>query len=291
MRSLQRRRGNRTVVLGVLLAAGVALLLLSGTGALRPLETLMIAPLQPLQRLLERVSGGLGGGDETPRSVSALTERNRELEETLAAYQVDIVRLREIERDYERLAELVDYTIQHQDQELLTADVISRDTSGFLRYIIINRGARDGVRIGQPVINERGLVGRVSDVTATAAWIRLVIDESSAVNVRLQNSRAEGTAIGELTGGLRMQFIAQDIVIEEGDLVLTSGLGGNFPSDIVVGQVASVRAQQGELFQEAEVRPTVDFNRLEIVSIIVTFESVDPGLFDETIEQQLEQNQ
>ena len=69
------------------------------------------------------------------------------------------------------------------------------------------------------------------------------------------------------------------------------GLGGNFPAGIVIGQVASIRAQEAELFQEAEIRPTVDFDRLELVSVIVGFEPVDPSLFEETIEQELEGEQ
>lgn len=284
-----RRFGNRTVTLAALLAASLTVLVLSRGGATRPLETIAFAPLQPIQRLLNNVSTGFITRSEQRREIEALQARVQELEQTVAAYQVDLVRLREIERDYNRLSELLDYSTQAQGQELLVADVIGRDTSGFLRYIVINRGARDGVRVGQPVISDRGLVGRVGDVTATAAWVRLAIDQDSAINARMQNTRTEGTVVGQLAGGMRMQFIPQEAVIEEGDLVLTSGLGGNFPADIVIGQVASVRAQEAELFQEAEIRPTVDFDRLELVSVITAFEPVDPTLFEETIEQESEQ--
>jgi rod shape-determining protein MreC len=274
-----------------LVMVSLALIVLSRGGALRPLQTVTFAPLQPVQRQITTLTTNFALRSQERRELEEIRERNNELERTLAAYQVEIVRLREIERDYNRLSELLDYSLRYEEQGFLTADVISRDTSGFLRYIIINQGARDGVRVGQPVISEGGLVGRVEDVTATAAWVRLVVDQRSAVNARLQDTRAEGTVVGQLTGGMRMQFVSQEAELAEGELVLTSGLGGNFPPSIVVGQVASVRAQEAELFQEAEIRPTVDFGTLELVSVIVEFEPTDPSLFDETIEQELEEGQ
>jgi rod shape-determining protein MreC len=281
-----RRIRNRTLFLAALVAASLALIVLSQGGPLRLAQTVLFAPLQPIQRQINALSSNISIRTQGRRELEDLRERNRELERTLAAYQVDIVRLREIERDYERLAELVDYSLSNTDQDLLTADVISRDTSGFLRYVIINRGARDGIRVGQPVISAGGLVGRVGEVTATGAWVRLAIDQSSAVNARLQDSRSEGTIVGQLTGGMRMQFIPQEAEVAEGELALTSGLGGNYPPDIVIGQIASVRTQEAELFQEAEIRPTVDFDQLEIVTVITSFEPVDPSLFEETIEEE-----
>ena len=280
------RISNRTLALGALLMVSVTAIVLSRGGILRPLQSIAIAPLQPLQRGVTNLSANLAPGSPERQDVETLEARIVEVEQALAAAQVDLVRLREIERDYSRLSGLLDYALENEGQQLVAADVIGRDTSGFLRYIIINRGARDGVRVGQPVINDRGLVGQIGDVTATAAYVRLVIDQRSAINSRLQNTRAEGTVVGQLTGGLRMELIPQDSTIEEGDLVLTSGLGGNFPPDIVLGQVVSVRAQEAELFQEAEVRPTVAFERLELVAVIVDFELIDPSIFDDFIEEE-----
>lgn len=285
------RVSNRTLALVALLAFSLAAIVLSRIGVLRPLQSIAIIPLQPLQRVVTDVGENIVRRSEQPEDVDVLQERVLELEQALAASQVDLVRLREIERDYDRLTGLLDFTFQNQDQQLVAANVIRRDTSGFLRFIIINAGVRDGVRVGQPVINDRGLVGQISDVTATAAWVRLANDQRSAINARLQNSRAEGTVVGQLTGGMRMQFIPQGAILEEGDLVLTSGLGGNVPSDIVIGQVASIRTQEAELFQEAEVRPTVDFDRLEIVAVIVDFDPIDPSIFDDFIDEQLEGEQ
>jgi rod shape-determining protein MreC len=281
-----RQERNRLLTVGLLIIITLVLIGIGNrSGVLRPLTSAVMVPLGPLARLMTGGAEATATLAEEPENVDALRERVRELERTVAELQVEIVRQREVEQDYFRLSELLDYAVDNPDQNLVTADVIARDTSSYLRWVIINRGARDGIRVGAPVINERGLVGRVEDVAANAAWVLLVIDPTSAVNARLQNARAEGTVTGQLQGGLRMELIPQEAPLEIGDLVLTSGLGGRFPANIVIGQVSSVRSQQAALFQEAEVRPTVDFEHLELVSVITSFEPVDPSIFDEVIEE------
>ncbi len=282
-----RRQNRRLLTLGLLLIAAIGLIVGGGrSGFLRPLTSVVMTPLVPVARLLTGGADAVTGSSQEAGDYETLRQHSRELERIVAELQVEIVRLREIEQDYYRLSELVNYAAAHPDQGLVTANVIARDASGYLRWIIIDRGARDGIQIGNPVINELGLVGRVEDVAYNASWVRLINDQASAVNARLQNSRAEGTVIGQLQGGLRMEYIPQEALVEVGDLVLTSGLGGSFPANLVIGQVTSVRRQQAALFQEAEVRPTVDFNRLQIVSVITSFQPVDTSVFDDVIQSQ-----
>ncbi len=81
--------------------------------------------------------------------------------------------------------------------------------------------------------------------------------------------------IGSVTGDVSLDLISQDAVINPGDLILTSGLGGGFPADLIVGQVVNVRKLPAELFQQATVQPAVDFSRLQIVLVITNFRSID----------------
>jgi rod shape-determining protein MreC len=115
-------------------------------------------------------------------------------------------------------------------------------------------------------------------VSPHAAQVQLLTDPGSAINARLGASRADGVVEGQLTGYLRMKWLEQDIPISENELVMTSGLGGNFPPDLVIGRVTQFEQSASELFQEAEVRPAVDFDRLEIVLIITDFQ---PAVLDE----------
>ena len=262
------------------LAAG--LLLVSLLGLTRPLEDLLAAPLNALTRLLTQTSRTIITASEAPQTMEELLQRNADLERQLAALTAELLQLREIASDYQRLSGLLNYTNTRRDLRTLAADVIGVEQQSLLRSLIINRGARDGVRVGMPVITDLGLVGRVFRVTANAAQVQLITDQNSAVSGRLQTSRAEGTVLGRglLTGSLRMLYIPIDSQVLEGDLVVTSGLGGNFPPDIVIGQVTSRRRLEFELSQEAEIRSFINFNTLEFVLVVTNFEAADINVFE-----------
>ena len=126
-----------------------------------------------------------------------------------------------------------------------------------------------------PVVNDQGLVGRVSQVTSNAARVQLITDPASTVNIQIQPSDAEAVLSGSITSDLSLDLVPQNVTIQPGDMLLTSGLGGNYPSSILIGQIVSVRNQATALFQQASVQPIVDFSKLEIVLIIVNFDPVD----------------
>lgn len=210
-----------------------------------------------------------------PRDVAALRQRIAELESENAALRTQVIELSERASQVETLAALLDYARANPESSYVSADVIGRDPSPFLHYIIINRGSNDGLLRGMPVITEQGLVGRVDAVIADAARIQLITDPGAAINVRLQNSDVEAILSGSVTGDLSLNLIPQDVTIEEGDLVLTSGLGGGYPTDLIIGQVTNIRKREADLFQQASVQPVVDFSRLSIVLIITNFRPVN----------------
>lgn len=273
-------RPNRFLFLIIALGLCGGLMLLGIAGVLTPVEGLASAPLHGFSGALNRLSLTLNQAFDELNSLGQLRERIASLEELLASRQIEIIQLREAASDYDRLVDLLSYTSALENQEFLTADVIALDQSGIVRGLIINRGARDGVGVGMPVVTDLGLVGRIVGVSANAAQVQLINDENSSVSARLQTTRAEGSIIGQASGALRMTFIDLDERIIQGDLVITSGLGGNFPPDIVVGQVTSVRQFEFELFQEAEVRSLIDLGLLEFVLVITSFQPIDLSVFD-----------
>lgn len=272
-------RANRTAFFFVSLFIAGGLVVASRTGVLTPLENVFATPLNAIsgafQQIALRFSVGLGDLAE----IQSLQQRNADLEEALARLQAEVVELREVSNDYVRLAELLDYTTNAQAQEFITADVIAVDQSSALRSISLNRGTRDGVALGMPVVTPAGLVGQVIEVGANASRVLLITDLSSYVSTRLQTTRSEGSVNGQVSGNLLMTFIPLGDTVREGDIVLTSGLGGNFPPDIVVGQVTSVRT--AELYQEAQVRSLINFDTLEIVLIMTNFQPIDLSVFDQ----------
>lgn len=211
----------------------------------------------------------------SPRDMASLRQRNAELEAEVAELQSTIIQLQQQVGETQILAALVDFSRTNPENTYSAASVIGRDPSPFLHYVIINRGSNDGLRRGMPVVTHQGLVGRIDAVIADAARVQLITDPGSSVNVRLQNAQTEASLVGSVTGDVTLELIPQDVLVQPGDLVLTSGLGGGYPPDLIIGQVVNVRSRDFDLFQQATVQPVVDFNRLEIVLVIVDFRPVD----------------
>ena len=186
-----------------------------------------------------------------------------------------MIQLQQENADIQILSALVDFAKQDPAGDYVAANVIGRDPSPFLHYILINRGSDDGLRRGMPVVTSQGLVGRIAAVTAGAARVQLITDPEAVVNVRLQNSRATGLLVGSLAGEISIDMLPQEAAIEQGELVLTSGLGGSYPPNILIGQVSSVRTRSFDLFQTASVQPVADFAALDIVLVIRNFRPVD----------------
>jgi rod shape-determining protein MreC len=210
-----------------------------------------------------------------PRDVSLLQQENAELAADNARLQTRVIELEQQLRESEVLYALLDFARAHPENVYVAAAVIGRDPSPFLHYVFIDQGSDDGLRYGMPVITENGLVGRIEAVTAGAARVQLITDPGSSINVMLQSSAKEGLMIGSITGDVSIDMIPQETIVQPGELVLTSGLGGNYPSDVLVGQIVSVRKTENELFQAAEVQPAVDFANLRALLVITNFKPVD----------------
>lgn len=210
-----------------------------------------------------------------PRDIVTLRTRNAELEAQVSQLQTQVIDLQQRVNETEILAALVDFSRANPESSYKAASVIGRDPSPFLHYVIINRGSNDGIQRGMPVVTNEGLVGRVDAVIADASRIQLITDPGSSVNIHLKNANTDALLIGSVTGDVSLDLISQDATVESGDLILTSGLGGGFPADLIIGQVVNVRKLPAELFQQASVQPAVDFSRLQIVLIITNFRAID----------------
>jgi rod shape-determining protein MreC len=153
--------------------------------------------------------------------------------------------------------------------------VIGRDPSNLQRYVTLDIGREAGIARNMPVVTARGLVGRITEVGDGWSRVLLIIDVSSSVNALTQSTRASGLVQGQVDGSLVMGAIPQGDTISVGDTVFTSGLGGNFPRQILIGQITEVERKDYDLYQVASVEPTVDFDHLEAALVIVGFEPIE----------------
>jgi rod shape-determining protein MreC len=253
----------------------IGLIALALGGYLTTFSRLALAPFIEAQTWLSTRFTAIQSLLSSPQDLARLRLRNLELEKQVSDLQAEIIDLKQQITETRILSALVDFARVHPDYRYVAASVIGRDPSPFVKYAIIDRGSDHGLRRGMPVVTAQGLVGRVTAVTAGAARIQLLTDPGSSVNVRLDPSGAQAVLVGSVTGELSLNMIPQTASVQVGDLVLTSGLGGNYPNDILIGQVTSVRRRETDLFQTATIQPVVDFTKLEIMLIITNFRPVD----------------
>lgn len=210
-----------------------------------------------------------------PRDVASLSARNAELENEVSQLQAEIIQLRQQVSETEVLYSLLDFARARPENKYVAASVIGKDPSPFLHYIIIDHGSDDGIQYGMPVVTQQGLVGRIDAVTAGAARVQLITDPGSVVNIKLENAGVEGQAAGSVTGDLSLQMVGLAAKLTANDLVLTSGLGGDYPADILVGQLLAPSHELNSLFQSAAIQPVVDFSKLRAVLVITNFTPIN----------------
>jgi rod shape-determining protein MreC len=262
----------QTIILIVVVSG---LLLLALSGYLTPIFNLSANPLISLQSWLSVRYLSTRDFLTTPRDITLLREQNALLESQVTQLQTQLILVEERLGEAQVCFALLDFGRTNPQYSYIAATVIGREISPFLQYIIIDRGTNHGVLYGMPVVTQQGLVGRVDAVIAGAARVKLITDSTSIVNIRLQSAEIEAQLVGSLTGDLSLDMIPLDEIVEPGDVVLTSGLGGNFPPNIFVGQVLSIQRRDNALFQTASVQPIVDFESLNAVLVISDFEAVN----------------
>ena len=159
--------------------------------------------------------------------------------------------------------------------EFLAARVVGKDATNWFKTVLIDRGSLAGIRRNMPVVAPDGLVGRVVEVTPTAAKVQLITDPVSAAGGLIQRTRVIGIVSGSLGAGLKVRYLPLMADIAIGDEVVTSGMGGVFPKGIPLGRVIAAERRSGALFQEATLAPNVDLSRLEEVLILTGTQSRD----------------
>ncbi|MDP2965902.1 MAG: rod shape-determining protein MreC [Pelolinea sp.] len=271
MKSVSPQTLRNAVV--VFLVVGILLLALGGF--LRPILGVVMDPLISAQRWLSERFIAVYDFFTLPRNVIDLIQKNAALEDEVSNLQSQVIQLQEQLREADVLYSLLDFARSRPQDKYIASAVIGRDPSPFLHYIIIDHGSDDGIQHGMPVVTQQGLVGKVDAVTASAARIQLITDPGSVVNVRLQNQTADAQVKGSVTGEVTLEMLSQNTNLTPGEILLTSGLGGNYPGDVIVGQIVEINKTENQLFQTALVQPVVDFTALRAVLVITNFNTIN----------------
>lgn len=195
-------------------------------------------------------------------------EENQKLHTSLDLARANLTALREAELANKRLKKLLDFK-QSLEPPIIAGNVVASNPNAWFKTVVIDKGERDGLRTGQPVVTQNGAVGRVVELALHYAKVLLLIDYNSSLDAMVQRTRVRGILAGNSTSICRLKYVLKHDDLVEGDVLITSGLGGVFPKGLKLGTVIRVKKMDHGLFLEVDVRPAVNFNKLEEVLIIL----------------------
>lgn len=209
-----------------------------------------------------------------------LKEENRQLKLKIAEME-ETVRQAQADRDENvRLRKAAELREQRRDLHWESARVLAQDTSNWSSLLTVNKGTAHGIEVGDCVVTETGcLVGVVTKAGLNWATVRTILDSESSIGALVFRSKSNTLAQGDFSlmreGQLTLSYLGTEPDVVSGDLVVTSGLGGYYPSELVIGHVNEVRTSDNGLAQYAVLTPDAALDDLIQVFIITSFDIVD----------------
>ena len=218
----------------------------------------IVSPIQYVADAPQKMFSALS---ESIMTRQALVERNQQLEKDNLHLKADRLLIGHLQSENKQLRELLNSKKQFNNKRMIT-EVMSLRSDPFTHQLLIDKGSIDGVYLGQPVINEQGVVGQVSQVGSTTSRVILIVDASHGIPVRVQRNDAIAVVHGSgAWDKLNVPFVQSNADIRDGDLLVTSGLGGRFPAGYPVAEISRFEYQEGELYATVTATPVADLDR------------------------------
>ncbi len=242
---------------------------------LDPLKGPVEGPLRAAAEGFTRAGQRVGDAGDRFGNVEELRAENERLRADNERLRASDARLQALERENEQLIKQANFATKFPQYQLVPARIIGRDPASREQYLLINRGAEHGLQIGMPAVSPDFLVGVVTEVYPNRAKVRLIIDERMQLGVQLQEEpRTPGILYGKWQEGgrLTMEYVDRDATIKPKTPIVTSGLTGRVPGNLLIGYVADVKKDLQKDSQEITVVPYVNFDDLESVTIVLATE-------------------
>ena len=197
-----------------------------------------------------------------------LEKENRVLKQKIAELQEENHRMKEMKLTNERMRQLLQFR-EKNSPSMIGAEVIGQDPSSWFKSVTIDKGEGDGVKKGMAVISPTGVIGQVLKTAPHYATVLLVTDYNSAIDCIVQRTRAKAIVEGKGENRCQLKYLLRADEAAVGDVVVTSGLVGNFPKGLMVGEIKKIDKRGHAVFQYAELVPSVDLTQLEEVFVIM----------------------
>jgi rod shape-determining protein MreC len=230
-------------------------------------EDAVLSISRPLQQAATWTTKRLGGVWDNYIYLVNAQRDNQRLREELKWLRQENHRHLEASLQYQRLQRLLNFRDQ-TPLDVVAAEVIGRNSNSWTEIIYINRGTRDRVAKGLPVVTHDGLVGQVVHAAPTLSQVMLLTDFRSGVDALVQRTRASGVVAGRGRNVAELRFLPVGVDLQLGDRLISSGMGGVFPKGLIIGEVKDIH-RNGRQTQQVEIQPSVDFSHLEEVLVLV----------------------
>jgi rod shape-determining protein MreC len=270
------RRYRFALVMAAFLLGGLTLF---SVNAGRDLEAywlgrLLLEVIGPAQQAMTMVGDSVGEVWDRYFALVRAARQNEDLKRQVAFYrqqQTDVEELKLANQRLKKLLALKETSALPQ----VAAQVVGTDPTKQFRTVIIDKGLSEGVQSQMPVINAQGVVGRVIWASRHYAKVLLLVDPNAAMDVLVQRSRARGIVEGAGGDSLRLKYVLHNDDVAAGDRLVATGADAIFPKGALVGFVRAIKQEGKGVFQQIEVEPAVDFDRLEEVIVILQRRDLD----------------
>lgn len=245
----------------------------TGTSPLTDALGIITSPLQSVASYVSSKFTNLTGGFVSSNSYQA---RIAELEGQVAEYQRDLVDYEKTKKLLESYSAFLDVREKNPDYTWVSCDVVGRDSADVYGSFTINKGSKDGIKVNDAVIYSEYLIGVVTEVNPTSAVVRSVFDPTvsvAAYEIRTgELGYTSSTYETGLNGTCRLSGLDRNTAISKGGIICTSGTGGIFPKDLIIGTVTSVEQSSTDLSAYANIELAVDSNDIQSCFVITAFE-------------------
>ncbi|MDI6601914.1 MAG: rod shape-determining protein MreC [Thermoanaerobacteraceae bacterium] len=267
------------VVLIILILMGVNF---SGRTDIPGMEFISGTLIKPVSSALYELGGSFSNFVYSIRDIGNLKSENERLKILEEDYDDLKLQAEKLKQENERLKNLLAYKEANPHYDMIGAKVIGKSSGGWFNIFAIDVGKGSGIEEGMAVVTDKGLVGTVIEAYDQWSKVLSIIDENSSVSIRINRTRDNGILHGDVD--LKVQGLARAVYlpmtsdVKPGDDVVTSGLGGVFPEGIYIGKVINVENSHGDLYKTVIIKPDADFQRLEDVLVIKTYNyKIDMG--------------
>jgi rod shape-determining protein MreC len=270
-------RGITLLILTLVIVLVTAVMSAAFSGNASPVSNVFGVIMSPFRAASSAVSDFFGNIYSYIYDFEQLKLENSELRVQIAEMEEEIRNSRQALEENERFRRLLELSEPNRYMKYVMANVVSRSSSNWESTFTISKGSAHGISANDCVINEEMyLVGYVSEVGSNWAVVSTLIDSGTELGAIIYRTQGTGVAEGEFTlmgnGKLKLSYLPEGEVILNGDIILTSGVGGVYPKGIEIGTVEQVRAAEGGLGEYAVIAPSVELSRLSQVFIVTEFD-------------------